>query len=62
MGGGGQVAKCAIETPTVGVSQEGRAGGPEQTSGTFEIFSRAILFGTLLQIYENIVFRDYMSF
>ena len=32
---------------------------PEQTSGTLDIFSRAILFGTLLQICENIVFRDY---
>ena len=30
---------------------------PSQTSGT--IFSRAILLGTLLQICENIVFRDY---
>ena len=30
----------------------------EQTSGTFEIFSRAIFLGTLLQFCENSVFND----
>ena len=54
MSGGGTEGGLGYEVPLEAILSI-----PEHTSGILEIFSRAILLGTPLQICENIAFRDY---
>ena len=61
------MAQCGTDTSAVSRGEVRRGvlsmkcfrSDSEHTSGILEIFSRAILLGTHLQICENIVFRDY---